>query len=119
MTQILPTNPAQAAEKMVKIIEELVSFIEAETNALASNDGTSFAMNEQAKEDAIANYEQAAKEFHNRLADFQQVDVSIVERLTKAQESLAQTTQNNLKILEKFEENNPEQKPEDNQEKAS
>ncbi len=106
MTQILPKEPRQAVEEMLKLTEGLVELIESETNALATNDGTTFAMNEPTKEAAIASYEAAASEFHNRLEEFRDVDGALIAKLTTAQSSLKQSTNNNLKLLEKIDPEN-------------
>lgn len=98
----LPNDPQQAVETMLKITEDLVSLIESETNAVATNDGTTMAMNEPMKETVIDVYQEAANEFHDRLAEFRNIDKTLISQLTKAQDSLKQTTNNNLKLLEKL-----------------
>lgn len=98
----LPNDPQQAVETMLKITEDLVSLIESETNAVATNDGTTMAMNEPLKETVIDVYKEAADEFHNRLAEFRNVDKTLIGQLTEAQNSLKQTTDNNLKLLDKL-----------------
>lgn len=102
----LPNDPQQAVETMLKITEDLVAVIEAETTAVATNDGTTFAMNEPMKETVIDVYQEAANEFHDRLAEFRNVDKTLISQLTTAQNSLKQTANNNLKLLEKL---NPEE----------
>lgn len=102
--KVLNDNPRQAVEEMITITEELIARMEIETNAVASNDGTTFTMNEENKEFVANVYEKAAAEFHNRLHDFEQVDKALIEKLSSAQDSLKQTTGNNLNLLKKFQE---------------
>jgi hypothetical protein len=99
---ILSTDPTKAVEEMLKITEELVARIEIETNALATNDGTTFTLNESNKEYVAGFYEKAASEFHARLNQFYGVDKKLINKLNAAQESLKQTTNNNLKLLDKI-----------------
>ena len=103
--QILSNEPRQAVEEMITITEELIARMEIETNAVATNDGTTFTMNEENKEYVANVYEKAAAEFHKRLHDFEQVDKVLITKLSDAQNSLGQTTNNNLKLLKKFEDN--------------
>lgn len=100
--KILSNDPRQAVEEMITITEEMVARIEIETNALATNDGTTFTMNEDNKEYVASVYENAANEFHGRLPEFQSVDKALIEKLSKAQASLKQSTKSNIRILEKF-----------------
>ena len=104
MTQpkLLPEEPRQAVETMLKLTEELVARIEIETNAVAANDGTTFTVNEESKETVIDLYQQAANEFHQRLNEFQGVDKGLIAKLETAQNSLGQTTKNNLALLKKL-----------------
>lgn len=101
--KILNADPRQAVEEMITITEEMVARIEIETNAAATNDGTTFSMNEPSKEHVAGIYEKAANEFHNRLDEFDQVDKALIQKLSAAQDSLKQTTKNNLRLLEKLE----------------
>lgn len=104
MTELkyLPNDPRQAVEAMLKLTEDLVARIEIESNSLAVNDGTTFTMNESSKEAAIDVYQQASNEFHMRVNEFMGLDKSLIEKLDSAQESLKQSTKNNLKILAKL-----------------
>jgi hypothetical protein len=102
--QVLSNDPRQAVEEMLKITEELVARIETETSAVATNDGTTFTMNEENKESVANVYEKAADEFHARLHDFDRVDKGLIEKLSAAQQSLGQSTKNNLKLLAKLQE---------------
>ena len=101
---ILSKEPRQAVEEMLKITEELVARIEIETSAVATNDGTTFTMNEMNKEHAANMYTKAANEFHQRIDEFKGVDQGLVDKLEAAQKSLGQTTKNNLSLLEKLQE---------------
>lgn len=101
-THLLSKDPRQAVEQMMKLTEELVARIETETSAVAGNDGTTFTMNEMNKENVADLYTQAATEFHERLDEFENVDKSLIAKLDKAQKSLKQTTNNNIKLLEKL-----------------
>ena len=100
---VLPKDPRQAVEDMIKITEELVARMEIETNAVAINDGTTFTMNEMSKEETADRYQKAAAEFHARLNEFKSVDRSLLTKLDEAQASLKQSTESNLKLLKKFE----------------
>ena len=99
---LLSKDPRQAVEEMIKITEELTARIEIESHSVAINDGTTFTMNEMNKESVADMYQQAANEFHARLNDFRQVDKGLIQKLEQAQQSLAQSTKNNLKMLEKI-----------------
>lgn len=103
-THILSKEPRQAVEEMTKITEELVARMEIETNAVASNDGTTFTMNEMNKEHVANLYTQAAGEFRARLGEFKKVDRGLLDKLDAAQQSLGQSTKNNLALLEKLQE---------------
>ena len=102
--KILNDDPRQAIEEMIAITEEMIARIEIETNAVATNDGTTFTMNEENKEHVSDVYEKAAAEFHKRLHDFEQVDKSLITKLSNVQDSLKQTTTNNLTLLKKLQE---------------
>lgn len=103
MTETLLSNePRQAVEEMIKLTNGLGELIEAESAAVATNDGTTFSTNEMNKEAAIEAYERAAAEFHNRINEFRQVDKSLIAKLNEAQDSLKGSTNNNLKLLEKL-----------------
>lgn len=99
---LLAQDPRQAVEEMIKITEELTARIETESNAVASNDGTTFTMNEMNKEAVADMYQQAANEFHERIGEFKQVDKTLIQKLEVAQNSLGQSTKNNLALLEKI-----------------
>lgn len=99
---ILSKDPRQAVEEMIKITEELVSRMEVETSAVATNDGTTFTMNEMNKEHVADMYTEAAAEFRARLDEFHDVDKALIQKLDKAQQSLGQSTKNNLAILERI-----------------
>jgi len=99
---ILSNDPRQAVEEMIKITEELEARVEIESNAVATNDGTTFTTNEMNKEYVANFYEQAASEFRARLDEFRQVDKGLIEKLEKAQASLGQSTKNNLAMLAKM-----------------
>lgn len=102
-TKLLPQDPRQAVETMLKVTEELVARIDIETNALATNDGTAFTMNEDNKEIVIDVYEKTAKEFHDRLPEFTRVDKDLIAKLDNAQQALKKSTTSNLKLIEKLE----------------
>jgi len=102
--KILSDDPRQAVEEMITITEELVARMEIESHAVSTNDGTAFTMNEDNKEHVADIYEKAAAEFHRRINHFKKVDKALIEQLNAAQASLKQTTDNNLKLLEKFQE---------------
>lgn len=103
-THILSKEPRQAVEEMIKLTEELAARIETETSAVATNDGTTFTMNEMNKEGVADLYEQAASEFRTRLEEFRQVDKTLINRLQEAQDNLGQSTKNNLALLDKLNE---------------
>lgn len=98
---LLSADPRQAVEEMIKITEELTARIEIESNAVAINDGTTFTMNEMNKEQVAEMYQKAANEFHQRLNEFREVDAGLIQKLEAAQQSLGQSTKNNLALLEK------------------
>lgn len=100
--QILANDPRQAVEEMITITEELVARIEIETNAVATNDGTTFTTNEGNKEHVANIYKKAADEFHGRIHEFKDVDKDLIAKLDAAQKSLGQSTKNNLKLLKKL-----------------
>jgi hypothetical protein len=81
----------------------MMARMEIENNSLATNDGTSFAMNEDNKEHVVDVYEKAAAEFHKRLGEFKKVDKTLLDKLTETQEALKRTAQNNLNLLDKTE----------------
>lgn len=99
---LLSADPRQAMEEMIKLTEELTLRIETETNAVATNDGTTFTMNEMNKEAVADMYQQASNEFHERINEFKKVDPNLIRRLDAAQKSLGQSTKNNLALLEKI-----------------
>lgn len=101
-THILSKDPRQAVEEMIKITEEIEARVEIESNAVAGNDGTTFTTNELNKEYVANMYEQAAAEFRARLEEFHQVDKALLGKLEKAQNSLGQSTKNNLALLAKL-----------------
>ena len=102
--QILANEPRQAVEEMITLTEELVARIEIESNAVATNDGTTFTTNEPSKEHVADLYSKAADEFHGRIHEFKGVDKALIAKLDAAQKSLGQTTKNNLKLLKKLQE---------------
>ena len=100
---ILSTDPRQAVEEMFQITEELVARMEIETNAVATNDGSTFSLNEMSKEHVAEIYEKAANEFRKRLHEFKTVDKGLIDKLEEAQKSLGDTARNNLALLEQIE----------------
>lgn len=107
---ILSKDPRQAVQEMLTITEELVARMEIETNAVASNDGTTFTMNEMNKEHVADLYTKAANEFRARLDEFRQVDKNLLGKLDAAQKSLGQSTKNNINLLEKLQSKEVEEK---------
>jgi len=105
---LLSSDPRQAVEEMIKLTDGLAHLIENESAAVATNDGTTFTTNEMIKEPAIEAYESAAIEFRSRINEFRQVDKSLIAKLEEAQESLKGSTLSNLKLLEKFQEEEKE-----------
>lgn len=103
--QILDDEPRKAVEDMLKITEELMARLEIETNALATNDGTTFTMNEMDKEHVAEIYQQAAGEFHSRLLEFKRVDKKLIQKLNAANASLKSSTKSNIRVLDKIQEN--------------
>lgn len=101
-TNILSKDPRRAVEEMINITEELVARMEIETNAVATNDGTTFTTNEMNKEHVADIYAKAAAEFRKRIYEFEEVNKTLLAKLEKAQASLGQSTKNNLKLLEKL-----------------
>ncbi len=101
-TQILNKDPRRAVEEMYQITEELVARMEIETNAVATNDGSAFSMNEMNKEHVADLYTKAADEFRKRLHEFKTVDKGLLGKLEEAQKSLGQSTRNNLSLLDKL-----------------
>lgn len=101
-THLLSREPRQAVEEMIKLTEELAARIETETGAVATNDGTTFTMNEMNKEAVADMYEKAAAEFRSRIEEFRQVDKNLLNKLQASQDSLGQSTKNNLALLEKL-----------------
>lgn len=102
--QLLSKDPRQAVEEMIKLTNGLGQLIEVESNAAATNDGTTFTTNELGKEAAIEAYQIAANEFRARIGEFRKVDKSLIAKLEEAQKSLKGSTLSNLKLLEKFQE---------------
>ena len=103
---VLSQEPRQAMQDMLTITEELMARIEMETAALAQNDGTSFTMNEPDKEHVAAIYDKAAAEFHGRLAEFHNVDSALMAKLQAANAELRQSTENNIRLLQKVDAKN-------------
>ncbi len=100
--KVLSNDPRRAVEEMIKVTEEMIARMEIETNAVATNDGTTFTMNESDKEHVADIYAKAADEFHARLEEFKAVDKALISKLDAAQKSLGQSTRNNLKLLKKL-----------------
>ena len=103
--KVLNADPRKAVEEMILITEEMMARMDIENNSLATNDGTSFAVNEPNKDHVTDVYERAAAEFHKRLGEFKKVDGALLDDFAQAQESLKRTAENNLKLLDKTEEN--------------
>lgn len=101
---LLSKEPRQAVEEMIKLTNGLGHLIEVESNAVATNDGTTFTTNELGKEAAIEAYERAAAEFKARINEFRTVDKGLIAKLENAQKSLKGSTLSNLKLLEKLQE---------------
>ena len=99
---ILPKDPTAALKKMTQITRELSEKMNSETTSIAMNDATGALMAEQPKEDAIARYEQAAGEFKQRSAEFEDEDQALLDALEQAQEELRKITQNNLDLRDKL-----------------
>ena len=100
--KILSDDPRQAVQDMITITEEMIARIDIETNAVATNDGTAFTMNEGSKEHVAEVYEKAANEFHERVDEFRTVDKTLIQKLEATQKSLGESTKSNLKLLEKL-----------------
>lgn len=100
---ILPQDPQEAVKMMIAISEELTGMINAESNAVAMNDAMTYTIAEGAKEPLLQRYERAAKEFQGRISQLRHnVPVPLVDQLEASQKALKAAAQDNITLIERF-----------------
>jgi leucyl aminopeptidase (aminopeptidase T) len=98
---LLPVDANAALRLMVDISEKLLALGDAESKSLIQKDMVNFALLQNDKEQTVARYVQASKEFRDRLRHFSRADKSLLKRLESAQTTLAdQARANNMIVLQ-------------------
>lgn len=96
MTNILPEDPNEAAQKMIDLTQECVSLLESEDEKITRNDAVEFTVNEQNKNKAFEYYDSACKEFMARMSDLQgKINPSLITDLLRLQAELKERAANN------------------------
>ena len=99
---LLPEDPAQALQRMIKISRTLLEFSERETQALVQNDMITFSILQDEKELLVEQYIRASEEFRNRIDDFRTIDSALLDRLNAVQNKLGEISASNNAIVIKI-----------------
>ncbi|HBH25929.1 MAG TPA: hypothetical protein DDX54_00780 [Rhodospirillaceae bacterium] len=98
-TPLLPDDPAQALQVLIRLTTAVLDLTQQEAGALARRDGLTFTALQEEKEASIKRYTQASGEFRARVQDFQGADKATLDRLYALQEDLSAAAQANNAAL--------------------
>lgn len=101
---LLPRDPVQAIQKMIKISQRLLDMAERETQALLQDDVLSFGVVQDEKDIIVSQYAAMSREFRERLNDFRRVDQSLLQKLEKVQNQLGDKARANNNIVTELKE---------------
>ena len=77
----LPEDPQQAVERMLEITRSMRVIAEAETAALQSRNGLELKTAIDQKADLLFMYDDAAREFAQRIEEFRSIDRRLIDEL--------------------------------------
>lgn len=101
--QILPKGSVAAVKTMIEIAENLLSVMDREARALATQDAMTFMGTQDEKNALIEKYEAATREFKNRIEDFRAVDDMMLSKLETVQNKLAKQSLENNELIKRLE----------------
>lgn len=96
---VLPDDPVQAIEKLIRITRELSDILESEAQAIALRDEVRMLDTSARKDKILPQYESAAREFKARVEEFGGVDSTLLDQLEAEQDHLAAVTRGNQQLL--------------------
>lgn len=100
--KVLPAQPVNAIQQLIRISQNLINVAEKETQALLLNDMLAFAIIQHEKEKLAAQYVTASEEFRNRIEDFRKIDPALIRRLEKLQRDLGEKTHGNNGLVDQI-----------------
>lgn len=97
---LLPNDPNEALQTLIKLTKDCVEILESEDDAMTRNDGVAFSVTEQNKTASFDHYAKACQEFMARAEEItNQVQTSLLDDLSRLQETLKkQAEQNNVRL---------------------
>ncbi len=101
---LLPADPSQAIQKLIKTSDLLLGMAERETQSLLQNDILSFGVIQDEKDIVANQYATMSREFRARINEFRRVDQSLLKKLEKAQQQLGEKAKANNEIVDKMRE---------------
>ncbi len=96
-------SPQQVMHKLCQQTRSLIDIAEQESQALVQNDLLAFAVLQDEKESLSTRYQKTAKNFHDRLNEFRNINQSSITRLEGLQEELREASEENNALLERIE----------------
>ncbi len=92
---ILPADPAAAIERLIEITARMKAVMEEEARGIALKNEVAMQDAETLKDKLLPQYEQAAREFSQRVEEFRDVRKSLLDELQGLQDDLAAVTREN------------------------
>jgi len=96
---VLPQDPAQAVDEIIKIVESLIELTEKELTAHLMKDGVTMVAVQGDKEVLTHKYEEAAKEFAERIEQFRTVDKARLDKLDSLQRDLSDRAKESMNVI--------------------
>ncbi len=100
--RILPQQPVEAVNVVIKVTERLLDLSERETQALVHNDALKLDMIQDEKEILSGHYVTAAQEFRSRLGEFRRLDRNLIRKLETVQNELGEKMKQNTDLIEQM-----------------
>ena len=99
---VLPEDPRQAINTMIKLTQSLCQLADKEAKAMANDDAMSFAILQDEKDGIAKRYVKACSEFRNRISSFKGIDQTLIKRLEDFQGELGEKSKSNNKAAEQM-----------------
>ena len=96
---VLPQDPTQAVDTLIKIVEELTELTDKEMTAHMMKDGVTIVAVQADKEIATSKYEAAALEFTTRIEEFRIVDKAKLDQLDSLQRILSDRAKESMQVI--------------------
>jgi len=108
-TNLLPEDPVQAIQTIIKVTQSLIAYSERENQHLARNDMMGFAILQDEKSIMADRYVRVSREFRNRIEEFRGLDKAYLDKLEGQQKILADNSRTNNALIGRIK-NKAEQK---------